>query len=225
VLVGLVTITRIGWQTPAPPPTNAPSEPTAAVSAWQWFDGGSPATEAGWPNNSNGTAWFAGGDYRVFARQPGRFVAIAAPITTPLRDVTVSASFRKVGGPAGGGYGVIVRDSGLGNRDGESQEGRYYVLEAGDKGEYGIWRREGGNWIDLVPWTPTSAVRPGTASNDLWVVASGERLRFLINGTEVASVTDATLRDGGVGIFVGGDLNEVVVEHFSVVALPPQGRR
>jgi hypothetical protein len=220
VLGVLVTLSRTGGPTTMPSSGIAPPEPATAASAWQWFDNASAALNASWPSNPEGTAWYAGGEYHLLARQPGRFVAIGAPTTTPLRDVTVSARFRKVGGPPGGGYGIIVRDREPSNRNGVSQEGHFYVLEAGDKGEYGIWRREQNSWIDLVAWTPTSAVRQGEANNELRVVASGERLRFLINGAEVGSVNDATLRDGGVGIFVGGDFNEVVVEHFSVVKLP-----
>ena len=75
----------------------------------------------------------------------------------------VTADFRKLGGPDGGGYGIIVRDQGRAPRDGSSQHGRYYVLEVGDKGEVGIWRREGDHWVDLLPWQHADAVSPGTA--------------------------------------------------------------
>ena len=52
------------------------------------------------------------------------------------------ATFRKLIGPTGGGYGIIVRDQSPTLRDGASQDGRYVVLEVGDKGEVGMWRRE-----------------------------------------------------------------------------------
>jgi hypothetical protein len=199
-------------------PTNAAVP--AAPLALKWF-GESPANlQANWPNNPNGMASFSNGEYRVRTREPGRFVAIAAPINAPLQDVAVQARFRKVGGPSGGGYGIIVRDLDPGQRDGVNQEGSYYVLEAGDRGEYGIWRREGNRWIDLIPWTPAPSVRPGGVSNELTVIAVRERLRLAINGSMVAEVSDATLSEGGIGIFVGGDLNEVVVEHFAVEAPP-----
>jgi hypothetical protein len=205
----------------AEPAVPAPAvNPARAPLAMTWFETASPDVQANWPNNPNGTAWFADGEYHLHARQQGRFVAIGAPLDQPLRDVTVNARFRKVSGPAGGGYGIIVRDAGPERRDGVSQQGRFYVLEAGDKGEYGIWRREGDRWVDIIPWSPSSAVRPGTASNDLTVVAQGDRLQFLINGTEVATVTDVTLREGSVGLFVGGDGNQAVVERYAVESHP-----
>jgi hypothetical protein len=121
-----------------------------------------------------------------------------------------------VGGPTGGGYGLIIRDQGPGPRDGVNQNGQYYVLEVGDRGEYGIWRREGDRWLDLIPWTQSELVPQGTVTNEVTVQASGQELTFMVNGRVLANLVGAVLRDGGVGIFVGGDLNEVVVERFVV---------
>jgi hypothetical protein len=172
-----------------------------------------------WPSNPDGTAWNSADRYRLFARHPGEFVAIGAPLLTRLRDTMVAATFHKVGGPAGGGYGIIVRDQGPGPRDGVNQQGHYYVLEAGDRGEIGVWRRESDRWVDLVPWTPSEAVRPGGAANELMIRAFGSQLSFIVNGIPVANVADTALADGAVGVFVGGDFNEVVLDRF-VVQVP-----
>src|SRR5262249_22718318 len=131
-------------------------------------------------------------------------------------DVVVSATFRKTGGPPGGGYGLIVRDQGPEPRNGVNQQASAYVLEAGDLGEFGVWRRDDDHWVDLVPWTRSTAIRPGGSPNDLSVRAVGDRLTFTVNGTEVASVQDDILMAGGVGLFVGGDYNEVALDHFTV---------
>lgn len=173
------------------------------------------ADSSQWPSNRSSTAWLADGVYHLAARQAGQFVAIGAPLERPLSDVVVTATFRKTGGPSGGGYGLIVRDSGPGPRDGLNQRGRFYVLEAGDLGQVGIWRRETDKWIDLVPWTLSAAVR-ASGPNEVAAQAVGSRLTFLVNQTEVASVVDAVLTDGGVGIFVGGDSNEVELSQFLV---------
>ena len=130
--------------------------------------------------------------------------------------MVVTATFRQVGGPPGGGYGLIVRDQGPGPRDGINQAGWYYVLEVGDRGEVGIWRREGDQWIDILPWMPSEAVRPGGATNELTVRAIGQQVTLLVNGVEVANREDPTPVEGGVGVFAGGDLNEVTVERFLV---------
>ncbi len=149
-------------------------------------------------------------------REPDRFVALSAPLDAPLGDVIVSGTFHKAGGPAGGGYGLIVRDEGPGPRDGVNQLGRYYVLEVGDKGEFGIWRREEDQWITLIPWTQTEAVHTGDEVNELVVFAAGPKLTFVVNGIIIATQTDSSLAEGMVGIFVGGDLNQVTLQHLTV---------
>ena len=94
-----------------------------------------------------------------------------------------------------------------------------YVLETGDLGEYGVWRRDGDHWIDLVDWTASTSVRPGDLSNDLSVRAAGDHVTFLVNGAQVTAIQDDTLTAGSVGVFVGGDDNEVALDRF-VVQLP-----
>lgn len=183
------------------------------------FDDRFVSSQSSWPNNPDSTAWFADGTYRLLARQAGQFVAIGAPLRERFRDVVVTGAFRKVGGPLGGGYGLIVRDQGPGARDGVNQLGAFYVFEVGDKGEVGVWRRDGDKWVDILPWEPSNAVSQGNATNTLSVQAIGQQLTFSVNGQRVSSHTDGTLQDGTAGIFVGGDNNEVVIERF-VVQLP-----
>ncbi len=170
----------------------------------------------GWPDDPQSTAWHADGTYRLLARRIGQFVAVGAPLPQTLGDVVLTGVFRKVGGPPGGGYGLIVRDAGPGPRDGLNQGGRYYVFEANDRGEVGIWRREEDNWATLLTWTRSPAVAPGGATNELTVAAIGRSLTFHVNGVEVARREDELLARGAVGVFAGGDLNDVVLEHFTV---------
>jgi hypothetical protein len=169
-----------------------------------------------WAQNPPLAAW-ADGAYRVMSRQ-ARFTALAAPLDNPPNDVIVSATFRKIGGPPGGGYGLIVRDRGPGPRDGVNQDGSYYVFEVSDRGEIGAWRRDGDYWVDLLSWTPNPAVRQGGSPNDLQVQAVGDHLAFTVNGAELVNAADESPLAGGIGIFVGGDANIVAVDRFTVQA-------
>jgi hypothetical protein len=168
-----------------------------------------------WLENPPYATW-SDGAYRLEAKDPARFVAVGVPINQVLTDVVVSATFRKTGGPPGGGYGLIVRDQGPEPRDGVNQEVHGYVAEAGDLGEFGVWRRDGDHWVDLVPWTHSDVVRPGGSPNDLVLSATGNTLSFSINGTQVASVQDSTFPSGGVALFTGGDYNEVALDRFDI---------
>ena len=202
---------------PTPPPSAAPQPvQLPAASANTVFDEHFMNNDAGWPSDPQGVAWITNGSYRLSPHRAGLSVGISAPITNLAPDVVISATFRKLSSPAGGGYGLIVHDQGPGVRNGTNQDGRYYVLEAGDKGEIGIWRRDADHWVDLVAWQQSSAVKPGTASNDLVVHAVGTTLSLSVNGTQVATTNDSTLTGGSVGLFVGGDGNQVAVDHFAL---------
>jgi hypothetical protein len=174
---------------------------------------------AGWPDDRLGEARRVEGGYRMTPRLNEKFFALGAPVGTPLRDVVVGATFRKLGGPPGGVYGLLLRDRGPEPRDGRNQTGRYYVAQASDRGDVGIWRRELDRWVDLVPWTRSAAVGPGEARNDLSFEVVGARLIFVVNGMPVATANDAVLDQGGVGVFVGGDGNDVLLQRFVVRAL------
>jgi hypothetical protein len=218
---------EVATEGPAMVPTSATltasvavASPSSAPSLRTVLDERFTDRQDNWPNDPGSTAWFANGVYHLFAREPSRFVAIGAPIGTSLRDVIVTGLFRKIGGPPGGGYGLIVRDQGPGPRNGINQLGQYYVLEAGDRGEVGVWRREHDHWVDLLSWMPSEAVRPGDLANQLTAQAAGEQLTFLVNGVQVAEVTDPILIQGAVGVFVGGDFNEVVLDRLIVQVTP-----
>ena len=203
---------------PVPAVTAAPTAPSAVSAATPLpsidFAAGRASTPT-WPNDPGSTAWLAPDGYHLFARQAQRFVAIGV-VPDQQRDVVVAATFHKTGGPPGGGYGIIVRDQAPAARDGLNQGGRYYVLEVGDRGEIGIWRREQDQWVDLLPWTPSAAVRGDAAENQLVVKAAGDQLTLSVNGTEVATRSDATLDSGGVGVFLGGDQNQAVLTRLTV---------
>jgi hypothetical protein len=207
--------------TPAPPgrpPTSAPLPlPTSVAQAVRAlvdvrFALGPPGD---WLDNGPYASW-SDGAFRFQARDATHFVAVGVPIDQVMSDVIVSATFRKTGGPPGGGYGLIVRDQGPEPRDGVNQEMNAYVFETSDVGEYGAWRRDGDHWVDLVPWMRSPSVRSGGSPNDLVVRAVGDTLIFSVNGADLATIQDDALGAGGVGIFVGGDYNEVALDHFSV---------
>ena len=199
----------------APSPTAAP-RPTVLAGGPALLDARFTSGPAdNWVENPPYAAW-SDGAYRLQARDLAQFVAVSVPTGQDLSDAVVSATFRKTGGPPGGGYGLILRDQGPLPRDGINQEANAYVFAAGDLGEFGVWRRDGDHWVDLVPWTRSNAVRAGGSPNDLMVRALGVQMTFNVNGMQVAVVEDDMLASGGVGIFVGGDYNEVALDHLSV---------
>src|SRR6266508_4654498 len=106
---------------PAPPDvgTSRPPSPTLPLVLDERF----VDNRMGWPDAPQSTAWLSNGAYHMAARVPNRFVAVGAPLALGLHDVILTATFRKVGGPPGGGYGMIVRDQSPGARNGLAQGG------------------------------------------------------------------------------------------------------
>jgi hypothetical protein len=177
-----------------------------------------PQRQAGlaWLNDSQSVGWFNPDGYHLAARNPGQFVALGVLQNQDLRDVLVTATFHKVSGPVGGGYGIILRDQGLGPRDGTNQRGNYLVFEVGDKGEVGVWRRDQDQWVDILKWTPSPTVKTGSGENSLSVRAVGDQLELSVNGTALPTQTSAQPTTGGIGLFLGGDGNEAVLTRLLV---------
>lgn len=197
----------------APQPTLAPPVPTPAPLVDERFT----SNALGWPDNPQATGWFVGDGYQLEPREPGRFVAVTPAGSPVLDDVSVSAVFHKLAGrPAGGGYGIIVRDQSDVQLDGWRTTGRYYVLELSDQGEVGVFRRENDHWDTLMAWTPWTAAHPGTDENELRVDARGDRLSLVVNDGEALQVVDSALPRGRIGVFVGGDGNAALVSHLVV---------
>ena len=42
------------------------------------------------------------------------------------------------------------------------------MMETGDLGEFGVWRRDGDHWVDLVPWTRSDSVGPAARPTIWW---------------------------------------------------------
>jgi hypothetical protein len=194
-------------------PARSADSPTAAPTPDVVLDEHFKDAAGGWPDQVDTPAWYADAEYHLQPRVPGQFVAVDAPNTDAFHDGVVSATFEKLGGPPGGGYGLIVADQGPEPHDGVYQGGHFLVFEAGDEGTVGVWERADNHWVDIVPWTPASAVHSGAVANDVQVQAAGQQLSFRVNGIEVAHVTNG-LAPGRIGVFVGGDGNDVALQHF-----------
>jgi hypothetical protein len=223
VAVAAVSTPTAVLAVPTPTATAAPVVPTATPTPEPVvvLDEAFSANSLGWPDDPDSSAWLTPGGYQLEPREPGRFVAVSPPGAPILDRVQVTATFHKLAGrPLGGGYGIIVRDEESVALDGWNVTGRYYVLEVTDLGEVGVFRRETDHWEDLLSWTPSSAVHPGTEENQLVVRTEGPRLTLLVNGMQAAQIEDQAIASGRVGVFTGGDGNAAMLTRFLVAQLP-----
>jgi hypothetical protein len=74
-----------------------------------------------------------------------------------------------------------------------------YLFNYTNNGNFSIWRMEGSSETALVGWTASPAIRKGKW-NVLKVVFSGNTMKFYINGTLVANVSDSLYKRAFLGI-------------------------
>ncbi|MGQ9888923.1 MAG: hypothetical protein ACUVSX_10610 [Aggregatilineales bacterium] len=68
-------------------------------------------------------------------------------------------------------------------------------------GRHRVARWQSG-YTDLIPWTPSPAVRTGNgAVNTVRIDVSEDSFDFYVNGQYLASVVDATWRDGRIAFW------------------------
>lgn len=123
-------------------------------------------------------------------------------------DFSISATFTQMerSGHANA-YGMFLGGSDL---QGPNQQYTYFMLRQG--GEFLIKKRMGEDLPTLVDWTANDAVNDlndqGSSMNTLTVEASGDTVRFLVNGTEVSSQPRSDVdTDGTTGLRVTHLLN------------------
>ena len=114
-------------------------------------------------------------------------------------------------------YGLFI---GGANLDAAGQRYTYFIVR--QDGKYMIKRRAGGDTPTVVDWTDSAAIKKpdssGKMSNALSIDVGSDKVRFLVNGTEVTSVDAAKVDTVGIpGLRVNHNLN-LHVEGFAVKA-------
>jgi len=95
-------------------------------------------------------------------------------------------------GPNNNGYGILFRFQ---DRD------NFYRFDISGDGFFLLSKFYNGEWVTLVPWTASSAINVGQATNLLTVEAVGSQIRVYANDTLLAEVEDVSLTDGNFGFF------------------------
>lgn len=112
-------------------------------------------------------------------------------------------------------YGLFLGGS---NLAAATQKYTYFLVR--QDGKFMISRRDGAKVTAVTPWTDNAAVKKTDASakgtNVLSIVVAADKVRFLVNGTEVGSQPAANVDAGGIaGLRVNHNLN-VHVDGFGV---------
>ncbi|MBI2835057.1 MAG: hypothetical protein HYX76_11595 [Acidobacteria bacterium] len=112
-------------------------------------------------------------------------------------------------------YGVFIGGSDL---TGDAQRYTYFLVR--QDGKFLVKRRDGAETKNVVDWTEHVAVQKpdaqGQLKNTLTIAAGKDKVRFLVNGTEVASQARTDVdADGIVGLRVNHNL-DVHIDGFKI---------
>jgi len=120
-------------------------------------------------------------------------------------------------------YGLFI-----GGRDLDQQQQSYLYFIVQQDGKYMIKHRQGSETHTVVDWTTHSAVHKlenGKATNQLAVEVSQQRVTFLVNGTEVASLSrDRFVTDGVVGLRINHNVDLHIADYGVDVTPKPVGK-
>ena len=177
---------------------------------------------SGWKGRADGTATLAG--VKVMPMGGGvHFVSGPAGIYYKLADKAsgayeARATFTQMEPAAHPeAYGLIIGGSDL---EGAGQKYTYFLIR--QDGKYMIKRRSGDTTPTIADWTDNAAIKKadssGKMSNTLAIDVGKDKVRFLVNGTEVSTADAAKVDTAGIaGLRINHNLN-VHVEGFAVKA-------
>jgi len=97
----------------------------------------------------------------------------------------------------------------------------YYYFEVRDTQLFSVWANDQGSWTDIVPYTESTAIRPGE-NNHLEIIAQGDEYFFFINNQLVAERTILAPSEGYSGLAVGlsyaDEQSTIVFDNFELRA-------
>lgn len=158
-----------------------------------------------------------GGGYHVRTGPP---VILWNPEHTVSGNFEATATFTQPSAPERmEAYGIFIGGSDL---DADNQKYTYLLIR--HDGRFIVKYRDAAEAPTIVPWTESNAVQKpdanGRSTNTLSIQAGADRVRFLVNGTEVHSMARSELGavNGIAGLRVNHGL-DVMVDSFEAKGL------
>ena len=191
---------------------NATSPPSALADDF---------SEKKWGTGSSdfGRIWYAGGEYHMSSK-PKFFVVMYAPSNDySTENATVKVNARSVDGNVpDSGFGLMVHCE---LTKAKQLQDYALLIYPGDEPEYEVAMHKDGNQSTLVSRTKSSAIKSGTARNQLEIRIKGGDLFFYANGQYLTRVNDSGNYKRGVVGFYTSDAYEVAFDNLEIQRSTP----
>jgi len=184
LLLSIVIIIALISCQPRQSPSVAPTPVGNPVIDKNFKDSAEPWCEPG--SYDFGDFYCQGGELHLVNKGSGN---IATENVGNYMNFILQVQMRLIGEK--GDYGVVFRGSAT---------PAFYVFMIHPDGKFQliIWGQSPNNTI-LIPWTESSAIKQGGATNLLEVIAQGTCLALFVNNKQLAGFTDNTFIEGVVG--------------------------
>lgn len=131
------------------------------------------------------------GKYKWDATSKKSFISRVTADTTSVTDFFLTVEAGRTEGSPSSDYGLVFR---------KDVKNNFYYFGINDD-SFHVLLNYGDEWINIVEWTTSNAIRPGTP-NRLTVIARGSHFIFLINDRVVADAADVHISKGTAGLAI-----------------------
>ncbi len=180
-----------GISTPSPTPFSRNDVKNIDLAAWVS------------PNSKFGNTSFTGGEFFMSSKKKGYYYVVAAPREYGTESASASVTLRNVDDANSVlGYGIVFHSNPT-----PLQQGYAFIIDT-KREKYRVVRHQPGKELDVVNWTSSNAIKPGTAENRLEVRDTPDRVELYINGEMVTTIKNTYGYAGGVvGLYAGDAVN------------------
>lgn len=159
-----------------------------------------------------GTTEFTDGEFLMAAREKGYYYVLVAPEQYSTGGATTRVTVRNPDDASSSlGYGLIIHS------DPTPLTRDYAFLIDAKRRRFRVVRHEPENETNVIPWTNSSVINPGTAENVIEVRDRGDKLEFYINDQLATSVANKQGPTGGVPGLYAGDGVKIAFKKLEIV--------
>jgi hypothetical protein len=195
--------------------TNTPGTNTNTSTLPSSFSDDFSEQKWGVADSKFGRIWYADDEYHMSSKERTYVVMYAPSDDYSTENATVKVTARSVDGTVpSAGFGLMVH--GGQSKEKHLEDYALLIYPRTEDAEYEVIMHKDGNQSSLVSKTKSSAIRPGTSSNQLEIRVKGLEISFYVNGQFLTRINDSeNYRRGRAGLYTS-DTTEVAFDDLEI---------